>query len=124
MKALTPYLLVSAALLLPPPVATARTMPEPVTATGIFVDASGLRSSTTQISDLATYSWDLRRPELALNFVHGLLVEDGTETYEPFIAAEAWREIAAPTGPVKIEFENRPISFFDEHDLAGIDIHE
>jgi hypothetical protein len=122
MKALAPYL-ASAALLLPPPVATIRAMPEPVTEAGIFV-AVCAESLVTQGSDLATYSWDLNRPELAPDFVHGLLVEDDTETYEPFIAAEAWREIAAPMGPVRIEFEGRPVSFFDEHDLAGIDIYE
>ena len=41
MKALAPYL-ASAALLLPPPVATMRAMPEPVAETGIFIDAAGL----------------------------------------------------------------------------------
>jgi hypothetical protein len=99
-------------------------MPEPVNEAAVFIEASGLQGSEYQVNDLATYSWDLRRPELALGFVPGLLVEDGIETYEPFIAAEAWREVAAPMGPVKIEFEGRPASFFDEHDLAGIDTYE
>jgi hypothetical protein len=123
MKALAPYL-VSAALIFPPSVATGRALPESFIEAGVFVDSSRLSQMLPESTEISVYSWDASRPELAPALGSGIVAESNEEAYEPFVATEAWVEIPVAPGSFKISLEERPVSFFDERDIAGIDQFE
>jgi hypothetical protein len=120
--AVAPYI-ISAGLLIPITGSTANTTTLPEAGAGIYMNIAQLNRPPASES-LTSYVWDLTRPQLSPDALVGTARQEWSETYEPFIASEGWREQSAPKGPFLVEEEPPQRAFFDDYDLSAIALYE
>jgi hypothetical protein len=91
-----------------------------------FLGYTSYHSASYSADKLARYTWDRSFPELVPDAL--VIPTDSdifqSQTYEPFIASEGWREIPAPAGPFMVESEEAPPVHFDAYDIATIALYE
>jgi hypothetical protein len=119
--AVAPYL-ISAVLLLPPVTATARATGGATVEACTYVDVSQ-RIMPQSGAYASTYTWELDRPELTPSSLVRIAAEVLFKGYEPFTAAEGWREVRDAQGPFVVEEDPKPAAFFDEYDLSTIALY-